>query len=801
MSDTAQWFAEARQHHGEGRLAEAEALYERVLAVEPDHVEALHHLGTLDFKAGRHDIGEVRLRRALALRPNHIAVHVNLGRMLRSLDRIDEAVAAFRAALAIDRFVVPALVGLSDALLASGKAADAVEPGRRAVGLEPERAEAQNALGAALVATGQATEALQCLDRAVALAPSDATAHYNRGVALRALGRRSDAIAAYQRAVAEMPQFAEAHNNLGMLLNEAGEHRAALEHLRVAVRDAPGNAVVHNNLGTGLVHVGALAEALACFERAVELDPAYAEPLANIAGVLRLLGRLGPALESCRRALALQPDLADAYHNQGVILRDLGRFDEARRSIERAVELRPSSAEFRAVLGVLSNDYGAHREAIAHCRAAVELAPDDAGVYHKLLGVLPYDASLGPAQRFAIDRGFGRRFGDALDIGRDFSARSRDPERRLRLGYVTSDLRGDHPVARNLRPILAHRDRERFEVFLYPEVVTPDATSEDFRRLSDAWRPTLGLTDREVAAQIRADHVDLLVILAGRFDRNRPLVAAYRPAPICVSFHDPVTSGIEAVDYLIADPVLAPRHTAERFVERPLRLPSFYIHEALAQAPAVGPLPMGQGAPPTFGCFNNPAKLSDECLALWADVLRAVPRARLLLKFHNRYESAALRARIEAAFTASGLTSDRVEIIAREPDGFEHLEIYNRVDVALDSYPFTGSTTTFEALWMGAPVVTLAGASMISRWSASILRAIGLAELIADTRAAYVGTVAALVQDPVRLAALRATLRDRVAASPLCDGARRSRQLDRLYRAVWRRWCGGYHPSAGLMKD
>jgi protein O-GlcNAc transferase len=794
MSDTERWLAEARDHRAQARFTEAEEVYRRILTVEPDHAEALHQFGVLRFRAGDQPAAEASLRRVIALSPKHIAAHVNLGRMLRSSGKLDEAIVVFRAALAIDRFVVPALIGLGDALLAIGKAGEAIEPARRAVGLEPDDAEAQNVLGAALQAVGQPAAALECLDRAVARAPANGTAHYNRGVTLQALGRTTDALAAYRRAVAEAPDLSEAHNNLGMLLNEIGDYRAALEQLRNAAERVPMNSTLHNNLGTTFVHLGELDRALVLFNRAIELDPGYAEPHANAAGVQRLLGRLGPALQSCDRALGLNPDLADAHYNRAVILRQLGRFDEALAGIDRALELRPRSADFRALLGLLCNDRGRHRDAVAHCQAAVALDPTHPRVHHALLGLLPYSLSLDPAERFAEHTQFGRRFAQRQVSGG--GERSRDPGRKLRIGYVSSDLRADHPIARNFAPMLASRDRNRFEVYTYPELAVADATSEEFRRLSDGWRPTLGLTDEEVAAVVAADRIDILVVLAGRFDRNRPLVAAYRPAPICVSFHDPATSGIDAFDYLIADPVLVPRHTTERFVERVLRLGSFYTHTELVGAPAVGSLPRERAEAATFGCFNNPAKLSDECLALWAGVLRAVPHARLLLKFHSWYESHSLSRRVVGALHAEGIDLDRIQIAHGERAGLNRLEIYNQIDIALDSYPFTGSTTTFESLWMGVPVVTLAGPTMVSRWSASMLRSIGLPELIADTPAAYVDTAAALANDVGRLRTIRAGLRQRIIASPICDSSRRARQLERLYRAMWRRWCAAQGGSA-----
>jgi len=278
------------------------------------------------------------------------------------------------------------------------------------------------------------------------------------------------------------------------------------------------------------------------------------------------------------------------------------------------------------------------------------------------------------------------------------------------------------------------------------------------------------------------------VVLAGRFDRNRPAVVAHRAAPVQMSFHDPATSGFAEVDYLIADPVLVGRAARERFSERVLRLPSFYVHDPLP-APGVGPLPLADRGSVTFGVTNNPAKLSDEALQLLATTLRAVPGSRVLFRFRERYTSAGLRRRVLDGLTAAGVSAERVEIVSGDTPADGPLDIYNRIDIGLDSAPFTGSTTTFESLWMGVPVVTLCGQTMVGRWSTSMLKAVGLERLVAETAAGYAAAAAQLAADPAGLAALRGVLRQRVAGSPLCDGGRRDRQFHRLCRSLWRRRC------------
>jgi protein O-GlcNAc transferase len=788
MSSVADLLAAAERCQQAGNLVEAEALCRQALEMDPGHAAILRRLGAIEFQGGRYDAAERTVRRLLAATPADPALCVSLGTVLHRQGRAADALAAFQAALAVDAFNVAALIGSADAARIAGRFDDAVGAGRKAVAIAPSNAEACNILGAALQANGDTREALEWFEKAVAMAPDDARIQYNRGVALEELKRTDAALAAYRRAVTLDPRLAAARNNLGHLLTETGDDAPAIEHLQIAAGLEPDAVPIHNNLGKALYNIGRYDDARASFDRAVQIDPASADAVANIGAIERTLGQLDAALATLKRATELNPRLADAHANLGIVLRDLGRFNEAEAHLRRAIELRSDEPEFHVALALLLNDQGCHIEALACIRAALALRPDSVTVHRRRLGILLYHSETNPAVRFAECRAFGARFGRPPPTSRAPARRGGEPDRRLRIGYLSSDLRGDHPVARNLAPVFAAHDHARFEIVTYADVPAPDATTREFQRLSDAWRPILGHSDAEVADQVAADQVDILVVVAGRFDRNRPLVAAYRPAPIQVSFHDPATSGVDAIDYLIADAQLVPPAGTERFTERVVRLPRFYIHAPLDSAPPVGPLPMAAAGRPTFGCFNNPAKLSTECLAAWARVLSAVPAARLMLRFRNWYASTRLRERVTGVLAAHGVGAERLTLLEADTPGVPHLAVYNQVDVALDPFPFTGSTTTFESLWMGVPVVTLAGDTMVSRWSASMLGAVGLGALAAPTIAGYVDAAAALVADPGRLSVLRAGLRDELAASSLCDGRSRTRQLERLYRAMWRRY-------------
>jgi predicted O-linked N-acetylglucosamine transferase (SPINDLY family) len=648
------------------------------------------------------------------------------------------------------------------------------------------------------------------------------TARLEDAVALHRAGRMAEAERAYKQVVAREPANATAHLLLSETQRESGQLDAAEKSARQAVQHAATNHLAHYNLAEILRRRGKPAEAVESFRAALSLAPAAAPEIhLNLGVVLLAAGRIDEAISACEAALAARPDYPEAHLNLGVALQGQRRFEDAIAQYQRALMLRPADVTAQYSIAVARFELGdmdaaaeayrkaltldpAHEnsrnnlaytlqvlgrngEAAALYRRGVAEGPNPATAARYLFLSSLYDPNADFDARYREQRSLEEHFARPIYARATAHTNTRDAERRLRIGYLTSDFR-DHPIARNVELLLAHRDRKRFEVFVYADIDEPDAMTERLRDLVDRWQPVQGLDDEQIAGRIHADGIDILVVLAGHFDRNRPLVAAWRPAPIQISFHDLLTSGLEAMDYFIADRTVHTRRSPESFTERVLHLPSFYLHAPL-EAPAVSLSPSETSGTIAFGSFNNPAKVNDAVLDLWARVLREVPNSRLVLKFRNWYAAPTLGARVRAALGRAGVAADRVRLDSdAEPRG-RHLERYAGIDIALDPFPFSGSTTTFEALWMGVPVVTLAGASMASRWSASMLRALKLDTLIASSADEYVTIARGLAQDRTKLAGLRAELRARVAESPLCNGRLRARQVERLYRAVWRRWC------------
>ena len=603
---------------------------------------------------------------------------------------------------------------------------------------------------------GRLPEAEAGYRQVLALQPGHGDACNNLAVALRQQGRLVEAVEAYQRVLALKPDFADALYNLAIALTSLGRlDEAATAYLKcLTLRPDHGSA--HSNLGVVLASLGRLESAVAAYYRAIALNAGHAEAYINLGGALERLGRLEEARDVLTRVLALDPTRPEIHGNLGNVLKSQGRLSEAVDAYRRALALRPDYFE-------------------VHCN---------------LLFCLNYRPDLSPAEIGRAHRDWADRY--AQPLRRPAPDRPREPDRRLRVGYVSPDLK-THSVAYFFEPVLAAHDHGAVEVFCYADVTEPDAVTARLRGLADQWRPIVGLDDEALAGQVRADGIDILVDLTGHTGRNRLLAFARKPAPVQVTWLGyPNTTGLTAIDWRITDAIADPEGADALHSERLARLPTgFLCYAAPADAPEPEPLPAvagGADAPITFGSFNNLTKVTPEVVRLWSAVLARVPGSRLIVKSTPLADAATCR-RYADLFAAEGVDPARFDLLARLPSVNGHLGLYQRIDIALDTFPYTGTTTTCEALWMGVPVVTLLGDRHAARVSASLLARIGLVEMIARDEAGFVAIAAGLAADRPRLAALRASLRERMRHSPLCDAPGFTRILESAYRQMWQIHC------------
>ncbi|MDD9878595.1 MAG: tetratricopeptide repeat protein [Magnetovibrio sp.] len=619
----------------------------------------------------------------------------------------------------------------------------------------PGHAPAVSLMGVVLCRTGRAELGVQFIEKAVDLAPGEVAFLNNLGTALTGLGRAEDAVAAFARAIDVAPDYPPAHNNIGAALRPLGR----------------------------------LDEAAAHYAKAVELAPDYGEAWANYANVLMDLDRVDDAEAAAAKACELRPDYAVAHNNLGTVLQRRGRYADAEAHFLRALALDPDYADALSNLGEVLKDTGRAADALQPYERSVALSPDEPGMASNMLLALCNIAGMAPAE-------IARRhtdWGAVLNTGPapDFAGRDRDPERRLRVGYVSPDFRR-HSVAYFLEPLLAHHDKRAVEVFCYANMAGDgDAVTARLRGHAEHWRPVFGMDDAALADLIRADGIDVLVDLAGHTRGNRLGAFARRCAPVQLSYLGyPATTGVAAMDGRLTDAAADPPGATEAFhTEDLVRIePGFLCYAPDPEAPTVAPPPADANGFVTFGSFNNLAKVTPDVIAAWAGILTDVPDSRLVLKA-KALGDPAVQDRVRAAFAGHGVDPGRVDCRGWIVDGAP-LDAYGQIDIGLDTFPYNGTTTTAEALWMGVPVVALAGDWHAARVGASILGRAGLDDWIAPDPGAYRALAAARAGDLAGLGALRAGLRDKLEASGFTDGGPFAAAVEAAYRDAWRRRCG-----------
>lgn len=680
-----------------------------------------------------------------------------------------------------------ALFDLAVAHQRAGRLAQAEAACRTIIDHHPHHARALHLFGVILYGRGDVRGGTNLVRQATGYNPDYAEAHFNLGAMLAAQDQPEQAATHYAAAARIKPDDIVAHVRHAAMLDTAGRFDESIKQYELVISRWPDCLPALLDLASLYLRRGRTSQAIVVSQRAVDKAPDNADAALRLGRSLKQSGDLEGAIAKYRRSLALQPDHFDALNFLAVSLYEQGSLDEASACISQALTLQPDAASAHFNAGLIAQASGDMTKARMSLHRALELAPEDPLYRRASLAALLYDPQLSLADKTVRRRDFGDWVTSRASPSASTGGIS-EFHRPLRIGWLSSDFR-DHPVARNIEPLLTRLDRTEFQTYLYSHVAAPDEVTRRLQGLADVSHSTIGMSDAELVQRVRSDRIDILIVLAGHFDRNRPEVAAWRAAPVQISFHDPATSGIPAMNYLIADRRLVPRGGEEWFAERVLTLPTFYLHLPFARSPDVVAPPVTRTGAVTFGSFNNPAKINDEVLELWGRVLQVVPRSRLVLKYRRCFAQHAIQQRIVQLAARQGIDPARFIMIG-EPEGHgTHLARYNGIDIALDPFPFSGSTTTFEALWMGVPVVTLPGASMVSRWSAAMLGALKRDEWVADSAEGYVRVAASLAADPARLSAIRAELRQRVTESPLCDALGRTRQFQRLLKAVWRKHC------------
>lgn len=730
-----------------GRHAEMQAAAEKATRRCPGDGIAWKALGTALQVQGKD--GLEALRRAVQLLPADAEARANLGSLLMGRGELDAAVSVLQAALAIDPRLAPAHCNLGDALAQQGDAVAAEAACRAALRLQPGLAAAHCNLGRALALQGRAVDAEQACRRALDLQPTLAPAHHGLGLALRAQGRRGEAAQSLTEALRLQPALRDARLQLCSLWLDL---------------DRPGQAEV------------------VCRE-GLDRDPLQPELLANLGAALLAQGRAGEAADACRRSLAIKPAQVPVLANLGSACLALDQVSDALAALRAAVEVEPGQAWLRASLAHALLVAGRPERARDQLQSATVLEPAQPRWLSEWLFVSRYlDRDEADARRTLEG---ARRYGRLVRRADQPPPRPDDDReaRPLRLGLVSGDLR-DHPVGRFLEPVLASwQAQRRFELWSYATQPRVDGLTQRLRSRCDGWRDVSPLDDDALVHQLRADRLDIVIDLSGHTRHHRLAALAGRVAPLQVSWLGSCsTTGLAEMDGVVVDEGAAPAGIESQFVEPLLRLSSPVLcfvppdHEVELGTPSPGPL--------RLACFNRLAKMGDEVVAAWSDILRRLPGSTLSLQDRALVDPGVCR-QVRSRFEAQGVDAERLQLRPAQP-WLDYLAAYRDADLALDPFPYPGGTTTLEALWMGVPVLTLAGATPLARQGAALLRRLALDDWVADSVDGYVERAVRHGQQRAVAALDRSSLRQRLLSSELCSGARVAAALEQSLLSAWR---------------
>jgi protein O-GlcNAc transferase len=700
--------------------------------------------------------------------------------------RLQEAERLYRQILAQEPHYVDAIQNLAILAGQLGRRDEALDLNRRVIALKPDSADAQVNLGNALRDNGQPDEAIAAFREAIALRPSFPEAHSNLGNVLRAKGQLDDAIAAFRRAIALNGALFQVHNNLGDALKDKGLADEAIAAYREALILNPNLPENHYKIGTLLRDKGQLDESIAAFRGAIVLRPDYPGAYNNLGISLAARGQFDDAIAAARQAIALRPNYFQAHNNLGNFLKKRGLIDEALAAYRQAVALWPNYAEAYCSLGVTLKDIGQLYESIVAFRRAIQIAPENHLYGSDLIYTLHFHPAY-DAHTIAMEhRRWNQEHAEPLRKFIEPHRNDPDPNRRLRVGYVSPDFMW-HPVGLTLAPLFENRDPRQVEIVCYSDVREPDPMTAKLKSLADQWRDVPGMSDANLTQAIRDDRIDILVDTTLHTHGNRLLVFAREPAPIQLTLlGPPISTGLSTMHYRLTDPYLDPPGPGDNdYSEVSIRIPHcFWIYQAPSLPIVPNDLPARKNGFVTLACLNQFSKVTSHALQLWLQILQSVPNSRFMLQCEPGHHMDA----VHKLFDDGGIAPDRVQYVGRVSKD-QYLRRFHEVDFCLDPFPHPGHTSSLDALWMGVPMVTMRGQTAVARGGVSILSNVGLTDWIADTPQQYVSIARQMAGDLPRLAELRSTLRRRMEQSPLMDVAGFARNIEAIYRRLWQKWC------------
>jgi len=726
-----------------------------------------------DCHAGKFDVGVPVLMSTIEQMPNHVPALLALGAAHGQMGRLAEACSYFERAIEIDPKLAQAYSNLGNALKLQGRLAEAVTAYRTAITLQPGLADGHYNLSTVLNDMGDLEEAEKSLERALLFKPAYPEAHNNLGDIQMRTDRLESATSHFRQALVWNPDLAQAQANLVLALYRLGLFAEADDAVRRAMEKRPGDLDILRNQAMGLVSSGRPVQAEKIYRQLIALDPQAIGIRVNLGGVLQMQRRYDEAIEVFQETMALKganPALCLAGIAGVRIAQDQPAAAVA--DLQHAIMLESRHAGVLANLGWAQISSGEVALGIQNLRRAGSLAPNMPELCSSLIFGLHFDANLSPEARFQAARDWDERFGHPDKVMFPLTKRTLGPRDRLRIGFVSADFR-QHSVAQCLEPLLKHYDKSRIEISLFAVSPQEDEVSARFKSYVDLWRAVTPMSPKDLAERIRRDGIDILIDLSWHTGGNRLSMFPMRPAAVQMSWLGFFAStGLDAIDYRLTDAIMDPPGQTEALhSERLLYLPSVLTYQPNENAPAITPLPMQRQGRITFAAVSKINRASPAVLDAWAEILQALPDARLIIFSGIDARDTGTLERIRRLFALREIDDERLDIRPRLPLAEYLSQVSGEADVVLDTFPYPGGVGTMHALWMGVPTLTIAGPSSYERAGASIMMHADLNNFVASDVKDYIAKAIALANNGAELTNIRNNIRTSLSSNILTDGA------------------------------
>ena len=770
-----------------GDLNKAEEYYNRILDINPDNAQALLQLGTVYYRRKDLNTAQDYMKQAYAKGLHDESYYINYGLVCDKLDRPEEAEECYNKAIALAPDIPQTYFNKGLLLYRLFRFKESAACFAKSNSLEPGKWLTEFHLACSLQENRQYDDSLEYFNKALKKQPNNPRILCGIGMSLLRKYNYKDAITYVEKALALEPENSIILNNYAFVLKEKGRKLDAKQTFKKALSINPNNFEALLGLGRLLTELGDYDTCRELFQKAIELKPDYYAPYASM-GISYYNTSNLEAIKWFDKALSLNPEADDVYSLRGYALNILGKTEEAEKSLRKAIELREDNADYHQNLGNVLMVQAKITEALEHSKRAVELNPNNNLAFSNILLYMHYIPQSTREDIWSLHQTFSKMFEPQdLNLRPYLSAPRRD--RKIRIGLVSSDFR-KHSVAYFVEPLLANKDSNNYEYYTYANVKTPDRVSQRISDLSTKWQSILQLSDVEAAELIRHDQIDILIDLGGHTADNRLRLFFLKPAPIQVSWLGyPDTTGLKSIDYRLADEYAEPEGSENFSSEKIIRLPGgFHCYSAYADSPEVSPPPSLEKEYVTFGSFNNFAKCSTETIFLWSEILKNVPNSRIVLKALSLGDEY-VQEHAYSMFKSFGVERERITMLPRTKGLREHFMNYNNIDIALDTYPYNGTTTSCEAMWMGVPVISLFGPNHASRTGLSLLSHVDLQQLAAATPEEFVNKAVALALEEDLRTELRSTMRQRLLHSPLLNADNFTREFEAAMSAIWNVYC------------